>query len=676
MPNLLQFETSPYLLQHANNPVHWQPWSDKAFEQAKAENKPVLISIGYAACHWCHVMEHESFENEVIANYMNEHFINIKVDREEHPDVDHFYMDALQSMTGSGGWPLNMFVDTDRKPFYGGTYFPPEARYGRASWIDVLKAIHNTWQNNQEEIQRQGNQMLQHLQQATLLSNVPLHTYETDDATLNTVTNNLLQQADNVWGGFGAAPKFPATGSIAFLLDYAVYNQDTELGKAAKTQALLSLDKMIDGGIYDQIGGGFSRYATDNEWLVPHFEKMLYDNALLITTLCKAFRITQNKKYEQTIQATIAFCNRELRSKQNPGYFCALDADSEGIEGLYYTWTWEQWQDINIHPAVAAYFGVSKLSNWEHTNILHRLVEDDAILDQFNLNEKDWYKLKNEAIQTLFTKRQERIRPATDDKILLSWNALMNIALCEAAETFPEGNYLTLAEENVNWLLQSFVKSDGGVWHTFKNGQAKIEGKLDDYAYLIQALLKLGGLSGNTKYFQTASKLLNYVNQHFCNETKTFYYFSSMEQTDIPVRKVEVYDGATPSANAVMMQNLWHASLLFENHNWNEQSLAMLFSMKQSVMRYPTSFGYWAVFLQHYHKGPKQMVISGVQAFSVQKEWSKMYQPHIMLMYLPQNEKEIAALQHKYNTDIPLLIYVCGYGSCLAPVSQLQEAIK
>ena len=428
MANRLIEEQSPYLQQHAHNPVDWYPWGDEAFLRAKNEDKPVLVSIGYAACHWCHVMERESFENEQVAAYMNERFICIKVDREEHPDVDHLYMDAVQAITGSGGWPLNVFVTPDRLPYYGGTYFPPSPAYQRPSWIQVLQRMSDIWTNERSEVDGQTTQMLEYLKNASATA-MQAQKADWDTDTCRQMADTLLKQADTVWGGFGNAPKFPGTMAISFLLEHYHYTQY----EPALKQALLSLDKMLEGGIYDQLGGGFARYSTDKEWLAPHFEKMLYDNALLISAYCDAYSITNDEKYKTIIEETIAFVEHELKDESG-GYYSALDADSEGVEGKYYTWTWEEWQElIGNDEILMSYFGVSEEGNWEHTNILHVAEPAESIAMRMCLGTADVLSHVASGQGKAFARStiKARIRPLTDDKSLLSWNALMNIALSQ-----------------------------------------------------------------------------------------------------------------------------------------------------------------------------------------------------------------------------------------------------
>ncbi|WP_118974523.1 thioredoxin domain-containing protein [Taibaiella koreensis] len=677
MSNRLQYESSPYLQQHANNPVDWYPWGDEAFERAAREHKPVLVSIGYSACHWCHVMEHESFEDPGVAAFMNEHFVNIKVDREEHPDVDHLYMDALQAMTGSGGWPLNMFVTPDRKPFYGGTYFPPEQRYGRSSWRQLLEALRQAWLEKPEEIRLQSEQMLQHLRQASQVAAATGAEEELSLALVDTIADNLLQQADKEDGGFGPAPKFPATGSIRYLLEYWHYHRERqpERAAAALEQALLSLDKMIAGGIYDQVGGGFARYATDREWLVPHFEKMLYDNALLVILLCDAYRLTGNPVYGEVIRETIAFCYRELGFADTGGFWCALDADSEGEEGKFYTWTIEEWQAITpgIHPAVAQYFGVTEAGNWEGTNILNQAVPATVVMETFSLTPDEWHVLLQQAKEVLYASRSCRERPGTDDKQLLSWNALMNIALVEASLALDDAGYLDDAGKHMAWMLKHFKREDSSLAHVFKDGIARIAGKLDDYAYLVKALCRLATVDGATQWLQEAEELMRYTDRYFLQEDNRFYYFSSSVQSDILVRKTELYDDATPSANAVMMENLWLMGNLYENGGWTARSEAMLYAMKQTVMRYPGSFARWAVFLQQYQVGLMQLVIAGPAAQQALIAWNKAYVPEVAAVAVAEDYASLPAAKGKFKPGFDYY-YLCSGMSCLPPVTT-QEAV-
>ena len=670
MPNRLIHELSPYLLQHANNPVDWYAWGDEAFDRARQENKPVLVSIGYAACHWCHVMEHESFEDETTAAYMNEHFVCIKVDREEHPDVDHMYMDAVQAISGSGGWPLNVFVTHDRVPFYGGTYFPPRPAFNRASWIQVLQQMDHAWQNRQDEVTGQATQMVNYLKTA---SGTPAETTgaQWDMDICKLIAANLLKQADKEKGGFGRAPKFPGTMAISFLLEHYHYTRD----EAALEQALLSLDSMINGGIYDQLGGGFARYATDENWLIPHFEKMLYDNGLLILALCDAWTITQKPHYKRIIEETIAFAERELKEPSG-GYYSALDADSEGVEGKFYTWTWAEWLDAvgENAAAVAAWFGVTEEGNWEETNILHVPQSSIAIAAAYGISEEELEVRIGLVKDKLWAKRGTRLRPATDDKSLLSWNALMNLALSKAGAALQQPAYIKRAEEHMQWMLQNFTVSNALV-HVWKQGTARITANLDDYAYLIQALLQLAAIIGKNALVLKAAELMEVAEKDFLHEGKELFYYSSAAQPNIPVRKVDIYDGATPSANAYMAHGLFILGVVMEHTGWLEQAKKMLYKMSGNVVRYPYSFAYWAIMMQRYSAGLKVITLAGQGFEKIRAELQTQFLPHCYVVSSEKEISELPILENKKNAA-ELYIFVCTEYSCYAPVNDLESVLR
>ncbi len=670
MANRLIDEQSPYLQQHAHNPVDWYPWGDEAFTRAKNEDKPVLVSIGYAACHWCHVMERESFESESVAAFMNEHFICIKVDREEHPDVDHLYMDAVQAITGSGGWPLNVFVTPERLPYYGGTYFPPSPAYQRPSWMQVLQRMSDIWINERSEVDGQTTQMLEYLKNASSTA-MQAQKADWDKDTCRQMADTLLKQADTAWGGFGNAPKFPGTMAISFLLEHYHF---TKYEPALK-QALLSLDKMMEGGIYDQLGGGFARYSTDTEWLAPHFEKMLYDNALLIVSYCDAYSITNDEKYKTVIEETIAFVERELKD-ENGGYYSALDADSEGVEGKFYTWTYDEWKTLlgEEYTPVATYWGIEEHGNWEHTNILHITATKEAVAGQYNIPVSILENLIEKAKEILLAARAKKIRPITDDKSLLSWNALMNRALTKAGKILGNEAYLQRAEEHMQWMLKSY-SIDGKMYHSWKQGKATITAKLDDYAYLIQAMLQLASAKGDNSLIANAAELTEEVQRLFLHEQGSFFYFSSTLQNDIPVRKVEIYDGATPSANALMAHNLLLLGMCMERHNWSEQGTYMLAQMVTTATRYMYSFSYWAMLQQQYAYGLKTVVFSGQKAKNARGLMDKKNIPVAFALTVQKEIFDVPILTNKKSEE-DLLIFVCTQQACMSPVRNIEEALR
>jgi len=669
MANKLINEQSPYLLQHAHNPVDWYPWGDEAFAKAKAEQKPVIVSIGYAACHWCHVMEHESFEDDAVAALMNERFVCIKVDREEHPDVDHMYMDAVQAIAGNGGWPLNVFVTPERAPFYGGTYYPPRPAFNRPSWTQLLHRMDEIWRLQQDEVAQQAEQMIQHLRQASEKAFVK-QGQAFDRDTCRKIADSLLKQADKEKGGFGNAPKFPGTMAISFLLEHYHFTGY----EPALEHALLSLDAMIDGGIYDQLAGGFARYSTDREWLAPHFEKMLYDNALLISSLCDAYSITKNVRYKVIAEETIAFVENELKDKSG-GYYCALDADSEGVEGKFYTWTWEEWMEVlgDSNVIAAEYFGFVPQGNWEGTSILHISKKMDEIAAENGLSGEEVKRIIDEAKHKLLAQRAKKERPQTDDKCLLSWNALMNISLSKAGVALGEEKYLKLAAGHMDWMRDSF-EANGGVLHTWKSGVAKIPAKLDDYAYLVQAMLQLASATGENKWVLKASALTDTVITDFSREDG-FFFYTPEQQSDIPVRKVDLYDGATPSANAFMAQNLWICGMCMEKSEWIERSKVMLRQMADTAVRYSYSFGYWALLMQRSTAGSKTIICAGKGADEGRKEMQANYLPASFLLTSKKEISELPILEKKFFAD-KMYIFVCTEQACLSPVNSTESALS
>ncbi len=674
--NRLINENSPYLLQHAHNPVDWYAWGDEALQKAKTENKLILVSIGYAACHWCHVMEKESFENETVAKQMNENFINIKIDREERPDLDHIYMDAVQALTGSGGWPLNVFLTPDCKPFYGGTYFPPVKAFNRTSWTDVLTALTLAWTERKDEIESQAENMIAHLQKANNFgqtlstSNDNFFTKENCES----IAENILKQADKEWGGFGKAPKFPQTFTIQYLLEYNYYTGHKE----SLQQALLSIDKMMEGGIYDHAGGGFARYSTDREWLAPHFEKMLYDNALLLNVICDAFKITNDKKYEQAIRKTIAFVQRELMDSEG-GFYSALDADSEGVEGKFYVWDKIEIETILKDDAkiFCEFYDVADKGNWEEKNILRILKNRENFATEKNITQNKLEIILSCCLEKLLAERGKRIRPITDDKILLGWNALMITALCKAAAALKDEGYKALAEKTMHFILEKFRENNFSfqLFHTYKEGLAKYPAFLDDYAYLIQACIQLQEITSDTSYLDTAKEITLFVIENFMDEETNFFYFTNKNQNDIIIRKKEVYDGATPSGNSIMAENLFYLSVIFNKSNWYNIAQKITTSLGTAIVRYPTSFGVWASLLLKNTFGINELVIVGRDFYGLRNELLTKYLPGKILQSALNENSNFPMLKGK-NVTAGTLIFLCRQYSCKTPVFNIEELVK
>jgi len=670
--NRLINESSPYLLQHAHNPVDWYPWCEEAFERAKKEDKPVLVSIGYAACHWCHVMEKESFENSEVAAIMNEHFINIKVDREERPDVDHIYMDAVQAITGSGGWPLNVFLTPDMEPFYGGTYFPPLQMFNRPSWKDIVLFVADAYKTQKQQVLEQAQNLTGHLQNSNIVKLPELDHGSFDESSVDLAFKNIMKTADKEWGGFGRAPKFPQTFTITFLLRYYSIKNNKE----ALDQALLSLDRMIYGGIFDQVGGGLARYSTDDEWLAPHFEKMLYDNALLVSTLCEAYQLTHNETYKVAIEESLAFVERELWHKSG-GFFSALDADSEGEEGKFYIWDYQEVKQIlqEDFQIFAEYFDITREGNWEHKNILRVKKPLKEFVRHKNISPEAVKSIIKLGKQKLLNERSKRIRPGLDDKIILGWNALMNLAYSKAYAATSDAHYKSVAEQNVQFLLSAFTDGRQLLMHTWKNDQAKFPGFLDDYAYLISALIELAQVTGKLEYLNKAKILTETVIENFGDGESPLLFYTHKAQADVLMRKKEFYDGATPSGNAVMAYNLYRLSIFFNTKEWRNKSEQMIRSMADVTIKYPTSFGVWLCLLFEIILGTSEIVVLG-------KDW-EIYLQKILGIYISHKLVQAAEtpmsgyplLGDKPNTS-ENRIYLCENYACRHPVNTIQEFVS
>lgn len=678
--NQLIHESSPYLLQHAHNPVNWYPWGDIALEKAKTENKVILVSIGYSACHWCHVMEKESFENETVAKLMNANFINIKIDREERPDLDHIYMDAVQAIAGSGGWPLNVFLTPDAKPFYGGTYFPPAQAFNRPSWTEILSKIVQVWAEQKEDIILQAERLTQHLQTANAFGKIEKKTNafslqeQKTGEQVHAVFQNIMEVADKQWGGFGKAPKFPQTFTIQYLLQYYYFTADEK----ALEQAILSINKMLQGGIYDHVGGGLSRYSTDEQWLVPHFEKMLYDNALFVGLLCDAFQLTNDQQYKKAMLQTLHFVEKEWMNDEG-GFYTALDADSEGEEGKYYVWDKKEiatvlGEDFSLFCEI---FDITEAGNWEHTNILRIRQNLSSVASEKDMDLGIVEEKINNCLRQLLKKRDTRVKPLLDDKVLLSWNALMITALCKAAAALNEERYINIAQKNFAFLWNNFrVQHDSvELYHVRKNKKDGCPAFLDDYAFLIQACIHLQELTSEPAYLIHARQLTQYVLDHFADDQTAYFFFTSHQQTDAIVRKKEVYDGATASGNSTMASNLYYLGVVFNNTSWQNRAQQMLEALTTAIVSYPTSFAVWASLLLKNSQGIREIIIAGEQYQVKRRELLQHYMPHKVLQCGKKSIPDFPLLQDK-NFDSPANIYLCRNHSCRLPVKTVHELLQ
>ena len=593
--NRLANETSPYLLQHAENPVDWYPWGDEALIHARIEDKPILLSIGYSACHWCHVMAHESFENEKTALFMNENFVNIKVDREERPDLDAVYMEAVQALTGGGGWPLTVFLTPEGKPFFGGTYFPPEDKHGMPGFGRVLKAVADFYRNRRGEVEQATQKIMTALD---VKINIPTEMKPLAIDTLNQAFSTLKHDFDVENGGFGTAPKFPQPLALEFLLRY--YHRTDN--KEALHMVTLTLEKMAKGGIYDQIGGGFHRYSTDNKWLVPHFEKMLYDNALLSQVCLHAYIVTGMAMFRRIAEETMDYVLREMTSPEG-GFYSTQDADSEGIEGKYYLWTYDEVTNIlgkETANIVNDYFNITSQGNFEGRNILH-------ISSNLPVEESDIIK---QAKASLLDIRKERVRPARDNKILTSWNGLMLANLAEAACVFNRDDYLEAAVANGSFLLKAMI-SDGYLKHTYKDGKARIEGYLDDYALLIEGLLNLHQATFSGMWLKEAIRLTDVMIEEFWDEAASMFYDTGKRHEALFIRPSNIHDGVMPSGSSAAASALMKVSRLTGNERLEQIAINLLETMQGKISRYPLGFGNWLCILNFCLSAPKEIVIVG-----------------------------------------------------------------
>ncbi|MHA6249013.1 thioredoxin domain-containing protein [Pontibacter sp. CAU 1760] len=665
--NRLIHESSPYLLQHAHNPVDWYPWGEEALQQAKQEDKPILVSIGYAACHWCHVMEQQSFEQEEIARVMNEHFICIKVDREERPDVDAVYMDALHAMGLQGGWPLNVFLNSDAKPFYGGTYFPPK------QWVGLLQNVAEAYQKSRADLDKSAEQFATHLNRSELEKyGLTQSNYHVRDDDFKLMGYNLSTHFDRKQGGMGQAPKFPMPTNYLFLLRYHHHTSD----QTALNQVNLTLREMAYGGIYDQIGGGFARYSVDAEWLVPHFEKMLYDNAQLLSLYAEAYQATRETLYHDVVYETVHFVERELMSPEG-GFYSSLDADSEGEEGRFYTFTKEELKAIlrDEEPLFSKYYHATAAGNFEHgRNILHRRISDEEFAKENQLDLEVLQDMVQNWKSKLMEVRATRIRPALDDKILTSWNALMLKGLADAYFVFGNEHFLQLALRNATFLLQHLKESDK-LYHNYKRGKATIDGFLDDYAYLIRALTRLYEITFEEHWLLEARRLTEYTLQNFLDEQESLFFYTDRRSEKLIARKKDIMDNVTPSSNSVMATNLHFLGLYFDDARYTSLSNEMLAKVKDLLVKEPTHLSNWASLYFHKLTPTAEVALVGDQAARMRNEISAFYHPNMLLLGSSNGQSKLALLEDKVAINARTTLYVCYNKTCQLPVHDAAAAL-
>jgi len=670
MSNNLINETSPYLLQHAYNPVNWNPWNKKYLEQAKKEDKLVIISIGYSSCHWCHVMERESFEDSLAASIMNEKFISIKVDREERPDVDQVYMNAVQLMTGSGGWPLNVVALPDGRPIWGGTYFSKD------QWINALTQISNIYKKEPERFINYANTLEKGIKSLDVI-NTNENKTEVSSEELEKYVENITSKIDKEHGGFSGAPKFMMPNNIHLLLRTGHQNND----KAILDLVNLTLEKMAYGGIYDQIGGGFSRYSTDEKWHIPHFEKMLYDNAQLISLYSDAYLITKNELYKNVVYETINFVLQEL-TDSNGGFYSSIDADSKSFdgkekEGAYYIWSERELKNLLKDEFIlfADYYNINKYGYWEDENyVLIKNQSDLEFLKEFNLSKEDLIKKKDIWKGILTRERDKRARPNIDDKILASWNGLMINGLVDAYRVFKEDKFLEAANSCAEFILENMEKSDGGLYHSHKDGISKINGYLEDYSAVIQAFLNLYENTLNEKWLNTADNLMKYSNENFYNpETKMFFFTSKLDDKLIS-RTVEFRDNVIPSSNSIMANNLFKLSHYYDSSKYLNTSLSMVKNISDQIEVYPNGFSNWMNLILNLNKNFYEIAIVGDNAIKKINELNKTYLPNKIVVG-SFGDNSLPLLKNRY-IEGETMIYVCVKKACKMPVKTIKEALK
>lgn len=684
--NRLIFEKSPYLLQHAANPVDWYPWGEEAFEKAKQEDKPIFLSVGYATCHWCHVMEHESFEDSLVATRLNEAFVCIKVDREERPDVDHVYMTVTQAMTGHGGWPMTIIMTWDKKPFFSGTYFPKESRQGRVGLLDLIVGIRDAWQNRREEVLASAGKITDFLKSygETASAKTP------DASLLDSAFTMMSGQFDHRHGGFGGAPKFPTPHQLTFLLRYWKRSGNAD----ALSMVERTLASMRKGGIYDHIGLGFHRYSTDAQWFLPHFEKMLYDQAMLTIAYCEAYQATQNEFYKTTASEIIEYVLRDLTDAEG-GFYSGEDADSEGEEGKFYLWSIDELKQV-LGSADAdlaqKIFGASAEGNYyeeatreyKGTNILHFIKDNDVLAGELGLTEADLQSSIGRIRSKLFDVRKQRLHPLKDDKILTDWNGLMIAALAIAARTLDRPEYALAADKAVGFIFSKLRNSDGRLLKRYRDGDAALPAHLDDYAFMTWGLLELYETTFDTKHLARAIELTDQTIKSFWDPTNGGFYFTAEDGEELIVRSKEYYDGAIPSGNSVAVGNLVRLNRLTGNTDYDKKADAAVRSFGESVSKVPMGY---TQFMQawDYVVGPSYEIVIAVKNTGDAKEILKKLNAafvgsKVVLIKTDANAAELTRLapftDGQAAKDGKPTIYVCTNFSCAAPVFTADDMMK
>lgn len=667
MANRLANETSPYLRQHADNPVDWYPWGEEALQKAQAENKPILLSIGYAACHWCHVMAHESFEDEATAQIMNEHFVNIKVDREERPDLDAIYMNAVVALTGQGGWPMTVVLTPSGQPFFGGTYFPNRPRYGMPSFQQVLLSIAQAWQDKQQEIKENAQEITAHISRHLALEG---QAGMLGPAMFGRTLQALAREFDDEQGGFGSAPKFPPSMTLEFLLRLHQMQGDPQ----ALHMVEFTLEKMAYGGMYDQLGGGFARYSTDNEWLVPHFEKMLYDNALLSRVYLHAWQVTGRDLYRRITEETLDWVVRELRHEEG-GFYSSLDADSEGEEGRFYVWDAGEIQEaLGLDAALfMRYYDVTPSGNWEGKNILRVVGDLEKLAQESGLSTAEAKQRLAVARQKLYERRAQRVWPGLDDKVLTSWNGLMLAAFAEAGRALDRPDYTQIATQNAQFLYDNMRTGRNRLLRSWKAGAgARYNGYLEDYAYLADGLLALYQTTFDERWFVWAQELAEAMLTYFRDE-KGGFFDTSVDHEQLIHRPKDVQDNAIPSGNAMAAHTLLLLHLYTGNTEYREIAESAVSALYGAMIQYPSGFAQWLQAATLLVAEPREIAIVGApdsaDTAALLEVAQAGYRP-FQVVAVGQDGDTVPLLAGRTTDNGRATAYVCRQFVCKLPVNR------
>ena len=681
--NRLINETSPYLLQHAHNPVDWYPWGEEALERAKHEDKPILLSIGYAACHWCHVMEHESFENEQIAETMNEHFINIKVDREERPDLDEIYMNAVQMLTGAGGWPMTMFLTPDLKPFYGGTYFPPDNRYGRPGFPRVLLGVAEAYRERREQVTNQADQITDNLSR---LSAMEGHHHQLTTDLLDSAYRDYRSRFDARYGGFGEAPKFPPSMGLSLLLRHWHRTDNAN----ALEMVEVTLEKMARGGMYDQLGGGFHRYSVDEKWLVPHFEKMLYDNALLTVTYLEAYQATGKPFYRRVVAETLDYVLREMHNAEAGGFYSTQDADSEGVEGKFFVWMPDEVEAIlgrEKAKVFCEYYDITEYGNFEHKNILQIQIPPDVFAKKLRIDQQELTEILAEGKQKLFEVREKRIKPGLDDKILTSWNGLMIRSMAMGYQILGDERYREAAEKSARFILTELSQDNGLLLRTHREGKSHLNAYLEDYAYFVAGLINLYEATFELQWLKEAQRLNQIMIEQFWDEANGGFFFTSKNHESLIVRSKSGYDGATPAGASMAIHNLLRLERLLNQPDLREKTEVTFDIYYHQMETSHSGSAQLLCGLDFLVSTPKEIAIAGQRnsedTRAVLESIHRRFVPNKVLALQDTTvgdaegaEILIPLLEGKTQVDGKVTIYVCENYTCKAPTTDLEDLVN